>query len=178
MHWTSAKVLMDFHRIWELQCVSLCACRQPAGVCLFPTGCEFSAVVDVIIKGVASSCLQVSMCAVRAAALLLRYHTHTHRDTHSCRFIKQYSVRKINKRFSVCHCSVQDCVCVVYTGLIISPVRFSSQTSWGWWQLWCVNAPIISQWKQEDFYCRLSHALMQPAGQKQTHNNTTPHLTV
>ncbi|XP_073713978.1 meiosis inhibitor protein 1-like [Misgurnus anguillicaudatus] len=48
--------------------------RQPAGVCLFPTGCEFSAVVDVIIKGVASSCLQVSMLAVRAAALLLRPH--------------------------------------------------------------------------------------------------------
>ncbi|XP_016100910.1 meiosis inhibitor protein 1-like [Sinocyclocheilus grahami] len=46
--------------------------RQPAAVRLFPTGSEFSAVCDVIVEGVASSCLQVSMCAVRAAAVLLR----------------------------------------------------------------------------------------------------------
>ncbi|XP_016398304.1 meiosis inhibitor protein 1 isoform X2 [Sinocyclocheilus rhinocerous] len=46
--------------------------RQPAAVRLFPTGSEFSAVCDVIVEGVASSCLQVSMCAMRAAAVLLR----------------------------------------------------------------------------------------------------------
>ncbi|XP_026119564.1 meiosis inhibitor protein 1 isoform X1 [Carassius auratus] len=46
--------------------------RQPAAVRLFPTASEFSAVCDVIVEGVASSCLQVSMCAVRAAAVLLR----------------------------------------------------------------------------------------------------------
>ncbi|XP_042577037.1 meiosis inhibitor protein 1-like [Cyprinus carpio] len=46
--------------------------RQPAVVRLFPTSSEFSAVCDVIVEGVASSCLQVSMCAVRAAAVLLR----------------------------------------------------------------------------------------------------------
>ncbi|XP_059420091.1 meiosis inhibitor protein 1-like isoform X1 [Carassius carassius] len=46
--------------------------RQPAAVRLFPTTSEFSAVCDVIVEGVASSCLQVSMCAVRAAAVLLR----------------------------------------------------------------------------------------------------------
>ncbi|RXN36382.1 meiosis inhibitor 1 isoform X1 [Labeo rohita] len=46
--------------------------RQPAAVRLFPTGSEFSAVCDVIVEGVSSSCLQVSMCAVRAATVLFR----------------------------------------------------------------------------------------------------------
>ncbi|XP_043082296.1 meiosis inhibitor protein 1 isoform X2 [Puntigrus tetrazona] len=46
--------------------------RQPAAVRLFPTASEFSAVCDVIVEGVASSCLQVSMCALRATAVLLR----------------------------------------------------------------------------------------------------------
>ncbi|XP_073789818.1 meiosis inhibitor protein 1 isoform X3 [Danio rerio] len=46
--------------------------RQPVSVRLFPTGSEFSSVCDVIVGGVASSCLRVSMCAVRAAAVLFR----------------------------------------------------------------------------------------------------------
>ncbi|KAL1279113.1 hypothetical protein QQF64_025786 [Cirrhinus molitorella] len=46
--------------------------RQPAAVRLFPTGSEFSTVCDVIVEGVASSCQQVSMCAMQAAAVLLR----------------------------------------------------------------------------------------------------------
>ncbi|XP_056336614.1 meiosis inhibitor protein 1 [Danio aesculapii] len=46
--------------------------RQPVSVRLFPTGSEFSSVCDVIAGGMASSCLRVSMCAVRAAAVLFR----------------------------------------------------------------------------------------------------------
>ncbi|XP_051569336.1 meiosis inhibitor protein 1 isoform X4 [Myxocyprinus asiaticus] len=48
--------------------------RQPAGVRLFPSGSEFSAVTDVIVEGVASSCLQVSIHAVLAATVLFRPH--------------------------------------------------------------------------------------------------------
>lgn len=63
----------------------MCVCvrRQPAGVCLFPTGSEFSAVADVIIRGVASSCVQVSIHAIRAAAFLFRYHTQINSETGS-----------------------------------------------------------------------------------------------
>ncbi|XP_056608867.1 meiosis inhibitor protein 1-like isoform X1 [Triplophysa dalaica] len=71
--------------------------RQPAGVCLFPTGSEFSAVADVIIKGVASSCLQVSIHAMRAAAFLLRPH-------HQCRPVQWSEVRRVVESV-LCKCS-------------------------------------------------------------------------
>ncbi|XP_048013146.1 meiosis inhibitor protein 1-like [Megalobrama amblycephala] len=55
-----------------LELLSAILDRQPAAVRLFPTASEFTAVCDVIMEAVATSCLQVSMCAVRAAAVLLR----------------------------------------------------------------------------------------------------------
>ncbi|XP_067219481.1 meiosis inhibitor protein 1 [Chanodichthys erythropterus] len=55
-----------------LELLSAILDRQPAAVRLFPTASEFTAVCDVIVEAVATSCLQVSMCAVRAAAVLLR----------------------------------------------------------------------------------------------------------
>ncbi|XP_039535133.1 meiosis inhibitor protein 1 isoform X3 [Pimephales promelas] len=55
-----------------LELLSAILDRQPAAVRLFPTASEFTGVCDVIVEGVATSCLQVSMCAVRAAAILLR----------------------------------------------------------------------------------------------------------
>ncbi|XP_076866443.1 meiosis inhibitor protein 1 isoform X2 [Brachyhypopomus gauderio] len=48
--------------------------RQPVGVRLFPTGPGFVGVAEVVVGGVASSCLQVATQGTCAATALLRIH--------------------------------------------------------------------------------------------------------